>query len=193
MVRKKVVFSFAVIIVLVLIALIFYFTFPIADKSVVEQKVKRFYELANPGITAEVVATTEQSGLYKMVLKVSSIRGISFLELWATKDGKLLTQNLILVEESLTQLQNLKNFVDCLDSNGVRIFGQSNQSASLLQLNLLGTFSPKLFVACEGANLQACLDIGIREIPSIVYGNTSYPGVKDISWFEIITGCKLGS
>ncbi|MFH1623066.1 MAG: hypothetical protein ABIA12_00900, partial [Candidatus Aenigmatarchaeota archaeon] len=113
------------------------------SKEAIEANVKELYELAIPGTTIEVIATTEQNGMYKIVMKASDTSGTSYREVYATRDGKLTTESMILVDESIVQMKKLKGFVDCLDEKGVRIAGINNQTATLLQLNLLGTYSPK--------------------------------------------------
>lgn len=162
------------------------------SKEEVAEEVKELYELANPGTQVEIAAILEESGLYKLILKSTGPAGITYREAYVTKDGKLLTENIILVEEFTNQIQMFKDFVDCLDEKGLRIYGLNNSTATLLQLNILGRYSGKLYVSCDGANLQTCLNIGIQQIPSVVYNNNVYPGVKTIDWFAQQTGCKFG-
>jgi len=91
----------------------------------------------------------------------------------------------------------MKNFVDCLYNKGLRVYGatQTNNtainSATLLQLNILGRYSPKIYVSCDGDNLQTCIQIGLQALPSIVYNNTAYPGVYSAEYLANLTGCKL--
>lgn len=160
------------------------------SKEEVGKKIKSLYELANPGASIEVVTVTEQSGIYKIVLKARDLTGTTYHEVYVTKDGKLLTEGVILVEESIAQMERLRKFVDCLDGKGVRIYGMSNHTASLLQLNILGRYSLKLFVACD-INIQSCLAANVTEVPSVVVDKSVYPGVKTIDWFENIAGCKF--
>jgi hypothetical protein len=112
-------------------------------------------------------------------------------EVYATKDGKLVTESLIFVEKSIQQIESLKNFVDCLDKESVRIYGISNHTATLLQLNVLGIYSGKLYVACDGAFVSRCVDAGVQQVPSVVVGKSVSPGVKTLDWFEQQTKCKL--
>lgn len=161
------------------------------SKDAVAADVKNLYELANPGSVVGVVATTEENGMYKIVLRITSSSDTTYPEIYATKDGKLLTTSMILVDESISQMTKLRDFVDCLDSKGVRIAGISNQTATLLQLNVLGTYSPKLFVDCS-ANLDACVAANVTQVPSVVIGQYVIPGVQSTDWFERVTGCALG-
>ncbi len=173
-----------------------------ADAGSIESDVKALYELANPGTIAEVISTKEESGLYKIAVKITNLDGTSNLaEAWVTKDGKLLTQSVVFVKESVSQMRNLRGFVDCLDSKGVRIIGFLNQTvagpdivqATFQQLNTLGSFSPKIYVPCDTSdqNFQLCLNIS-TSFPAIVYNNNVDPGVKTVEQLKTISGCALG-
>lgn len=159
-------------------------------KSEVSNKLKNLYELANPGTKIEVLTLTEQSGLYKGLLKATGTTGTNYIEVYVTKDGKLLTQNVIFVEQSIEQIRRLKNFVDCLGSKNVKIFGLSNDTVTLLQLNILGVYSTKLFVPCDGEMISNCISAKVEKVPSVVFAGRVEPGVKSIEWFEAATGCK---
>jgi hypothetical protein len=160
-------------------------------KQSIGEKIKELYEIANPGVSFEIINIEETSGIYKIVLKAISPLGITYREAYVTKDGKLLTEGVIFVETSIQQIQAYKDFVDCLDSKGVKIYGISNQTATLLQLNLLGRYSGKLYVSCDGVNIKRCTDANVQQVPSVVYRGSVYPGVQNIEWFEDLTGCKL--
>jgi hypothetical protein len=112
-------------------------------KSEVSKKIESLYELANPGTNVEVLTLSEESGLYKALLKVVSPTGTNYAEVYVTKDGKILVQNVIFVEQATEQIKKLKDFVDCLDSKKLKIYGVLNQTenpqgatATLLQLNI---------------------------------------------------------
>jgi len=160
-------------------------------KSEVGKKIKNLYELANPGTTVEILTLTEESGLYKAVLRASGVGGTNYAEVYVSKDGKLLTQNVILVEQSIEQIKKLKDFADCLDGKGVKIYGISNHTATLLQFNILGIYSAKLYVSCDGALVQNCISANVTQVPSVVFGGRIEPGVKTVEWFEQATGCKF--
>jgi len=162
------------------------------------ESVKALYELANPGTTFEITAVTESSGVYKVLLKSVGTSGTNYNAVYITKDGKLLSPSVILVENSTAQLSKTKGFVDCLNEKNVRIFGVLNDSFSpqgaattSLQLQALGIYSGKIYISCDGANLQSCITLGISEVPSVLYDNTLYPGARDIPWFEQLSGCKF--
>ena len=167
-------------------------------KSEVSKRIKTLYELANPGTNVEVLTLKEESGLYKAFIKAVSTTGTNYAEIYVTKDGKLLTQNMILVEQSIEQMKRLKNFVDCLDSKNVKIFGVLNQTenpqgatATFLQLNILGVYSSKLYISCDGRFVQNCISANVTQVPSVVFAGRIEPGVKTIEWFESATGCKF--
>ncbi|MCK4555220.1 MAG: hypothetical protein KAT83_01310 [Candidatus Aenigmarchaeota archaeon] len=162
------------------------------------EKVKTLYELVTPGTAFEVLSVNEESGMYKVALKIVAASGTSFSEVYVTKDGKLLSEGMVMVEKSTEEIGAAKNFVDCLYDNGLRIYGVLNQSFSAeaasmtsMQLQTLGMYSGKLYVSCDGQFLQGCVDLGLQQVPSVVYNNTAYNGVKDVAWLEQATGCKL--
>lgn len=160
-----------------------------ATKQRVGEKVKNLYELANPGSTFSVISISEESGIYKIILKANTPFGTTYREAYVTKDGELLTEGVIFVGKSIEQIAAYKEFVDCLDSKGLKIYGISNQTATLLQLNMLGRYSSKIFVSCDDP--KPCQDLGITQVPSIAYKGEIYPGVQSLNWFETKTGCKL--
>ena len=192
----------AVAAVLLLVVALFalgYVSFSLSlPKSEVSKKIESLYELANPGTNVEVLSLSEESGLYKALLKVVSPTGTNYAEVYVTKDGKILVQNVILVEQATEQIKKLKDFVDCLDSKKLKIYGVLNQTenpqgatATLLQLNILGVYSSKLYVSCDGSFVQNCISAGVTQVPSVVFGGRIEPGVKTIEWFESATGCKF--
>jgi hypothetical protein len=158
-------------------------------KAKIGEKVKSLYELANPGSTFSIISINEESGIYKVVLRADTPFGTTYREAYVTKDGELLTEGVIFVSKSMEQIAAYKDFVDCLDSKGVKIYGISNQTATLLQLNTLGRYSTKIFVSCDDP--KPCQDAGVTQVPSVVYKGEIFPGVQSISWFETKTGCKL--
>ncbi len=162
------------------------------------ESVKKLYELANPGTSFEVVAVTETSGVYKVLLKSISSSGTVYSDVYVTKDGKFLSPSVILIENSTEQLLKTKGFIDCLYDKDVRIFGILNNTlfpegaaATGLQLQALGMYSGKIYVSCDEPNIQNCIKLGVSQVPSVLYNNTLYPGARDILWFEQLSGCKF--
>ncbi len=192
--RKSLVVGIIFLILAIVGVAFLYFYVPSGgvSQSSIEQQVANFYELANPGATAQVVAVDQESGVYHMIVKLVSSQGTNFAEVWVTTDGKFLTANPVLLQQSVTNLKSLANFVNCLNSKNLKIYGTSNSTGTQLQLNILGTFSPEIFSPCDN-NIQACVDARVRWNPTIAYGNSSYPGPQPLSFFENITGCQLTS
>ncbi|MFH7880693.1 MAG: hypothetical protein QXI09_01660 [Candidatus Aenigmatarchaeota archaeon] len=166
------------------------------EKEVVE-KVRKLYEIANPGSTVEVVSIKEEGNLYKLLLKISMFGGTNYLETYVTKDGKYLSENVIFVKESIERMEKMKKFVDCLFDKNVRIFGAMNtnvseiNTATQLQLNILGRYSGKIYVSCDGDAIQQCINIGLTSLPALVYQNQAYYGVFTAEAIANLTGCKL--
>ncbi|MEM7827036.1 MAG: hypothetical protein QXQ40_02320 [Candidatus Aenigmatarchaeota archaeon] len=193
---KKFVISIAIVII-ALAFLLFAFsatgmlTLYTHSKQEVINKIKNIFELSNPGTTIEILSINEESGLYKFILKARSINGVNYMEVYATKDGKLLIENVVPIESSLERMKKLNSLADCLYEKGVRIYGLSNDTGTLLQLNVLGRNSAKLFVLCDGDMLQQCMSIGIKEVPSVVINETIYTGAKAPEWLAQQAGCKI--
>ncbi len=191
MAKKKVALG-SLVIAVTIVALLFYlYMFPTTPTSEIEEKVKNLYELANPGSSAEIISINEESGVYKVVVKIITAAGTTYREAYVTKDGKMLTESMIFIEQSIERINAFKNFTDCLRNNNVRIYGITNDTATLLQLNLLGRYSTQLFVPCDGNLVNYCISANVSQIPSVVINGKVYPGVKDISWFEQNTNCRF--
>ena len=157
----------------------------------IKRNVEDLYELANPGTTAEVVAINLEGSLFKVLVKLTTPAQTRYVEAWISLDGSLLTQNVILVKESVEKMSRLREFVNCLDQKNLKIYGITNHTTTLLQLNLLGSYSPKLFIACDGELVQNCIQANVSVIPSIVFEGKVYPGLKDINWLENLTKCHF--
>jgi hypothetical protein len=102
-----------------------------------------------------------------------------------------MTNTLIDLQAYRLRLAKEKDFVSCLFNKGVRIVGLSNNSASILQVQALGTFGSMLYFDCSGDNLKVCQDIGVKSLPSVIYNNTIYEGLKAADWFVTATGCTI--
>jgi len=170
----------------------------LSSEKVVSEKVKTLYELANPGTKITVESIKERDGIFHLILKAQSVTGVSYREVFVTKDGKLLTEGVIYVENSTRSIKAFKEFVDCLYDKGLRIYGVLNRTqnpqgavATYLQLNLLGRYSGKLFVDCDGLNVVNCIKANVTQVPSVVYKGKIYSGVKTASFLESLTGCKI--
>jgi len=194
--QNSIVFILGLLVGLVIFSF-FEFILPMLQKPSIAENIRKLYELALPGSSVSVESINDFGNLYKILLRVSNQQSTNYLEVYASKDGKYVTENVIYVKESTQQIEKMKNFVDCLFNKGLRVYGatQTNNtainSATFLQLNVLGRYSPKLYVSCDGDNLQTCIRIGLQALPSIVYNNTAYPGVYSVEYLANLTGCKL--
>jgi lipopolysaccharide export LptBFGC system permease protein LptF len=194
--QNSIVFILGLLVGLIIFSF-FEFILPMLQKPSIAENIRKLYELALPGSSVSVESINDFGNLYKILLRVSNQQGTNYLEVYASKDGKYVTENVIYVKESTQQIEKMKNFVDCLYNKGLRVYGatQTNNtainSATLLQLNILGRYSPKIYVSCDGVNLQACIQIGLQALPSIVYNNAAYPGVYSAEYLANLTGCKL--
>jgi len=159
----------------------------------VSSNVENLYELVNPGVDISVVKVDQVSGLYKVLFKIVDVAGgTTFREAYISQDGKLLTENMIIVESSISQLTRVRNFIDCLADKNVRIAGISNHTATLVQFNGLGgSYATKLYLSCDGEQAEQCVNAGITQVPAVVFEGKGYPGLQPIEFFENLTACKF--
>jgi hypothetical protein len=155
-------------------------------------KVVKVYELLSEG-KVEVMKTTEESGLYRVVLRVTTANGDSLQEVYVSKDGSIITDKVIRTDDYQVRLEKEKAFADCLKEKKLLVFGQSNEQNTVNQLMILGNYGYKVYVDCTGANLQACQQLGITQIPTIALESKVYTGVHDLAWFEQTTGCNMSA
>ncbi|MEM5875611.1 MAG: hypothetical protein QXW01_03165 [Candidatus Aenigmatarchaeota archaeon] len=173
------------------------FGLPLIQKNKVAEDVRKLYEIANPGSSVEIVSIKEEGNLYKILLRINIFGGTNYLETYVTKDGRYLSENVIFVRESIDRIERMKKFIDCLFDKNVRIFGAMNtnvseiNTATQLQLNILGRYSGKIYVSCDGDAIQQCINIGLTSLPALVYQNQAYYGVFTAEAIANLTGCKL--
>jgi len=161
----------------------------------VAKEVEKFYSLSLPGTIVSVESIRRDGDFFKVLVKVFDGMNTRYIEAWVSRDGKILSETVIYLKDSIESLQKYKNFVECLNSKNVRIFGILNASfdplgtqLTLQQLGLLGRYSYQLFASCE---VYDCESLGIQAIPAIVYNNQTFYGVRDVNWFVNLTGCKI--
>jgi len=161
--------------------------------SEVSKKVKDLYELAF-GTNVEIISVTEENNMYRVVAQATdSIGQKSVIEVYMSQDGKLLSDKIIKLDEFTANLMKQSDFIDCLDKKGLKVYGINTDNVTQVQLGyVLGgsRFLNKIFVDCD-ASIKQCLDNGIKVVPTIVYENKTYEGLKTLDWFENKTGCKF--
>jgi len=191
MIKKEKIYIVVIVILAIAIAYVFLqSTITTGSQQQALNKLTDVYKLITEA-DVEVLSVEEVSGVYKVLLRLRGTLGDSLEEIYVTKDGNLITDKIIDTEDYKTRLESQKEFIECLKEKNLLVFGQSNEPNTIQQLQLLGNFAYKIYVDCVGANLEACQQLGIQEIPSVVYEGKSYAGVKNIDWFESLTGCGL--
>jgi hypothetical protein len=140
---------------------------------------------------AEVVSVKEESGLYKITMKITQRNGQAALQdIYVTKDGTLISDKMINTQDYGRQLEREKNFTDCLIAKNVVVAGLSNDANTLSQIQILGNFGYKVFFDCS-ANQQICQSAGITKAPTTVIGNQTFEGIQPVSFYTQATGCTL--
>jgi hypothetical protein len=163
------------------------------SNSEVSKKVKDLYDLAF-GTNIDVISVTEESNMFRVVAKsTDSLGKTSVIEAYMSQDGKLVSDRVIKLDEFTSNLMDQRDFIDCLDKKGLRVYGLNTDNITQVQLGyVLGgsRFLDKIFVDCD-VSVKKCMDNGIKVVPTVVYGNKTYEGLKAVEWFENITGCKF--
>lgn len=191
--RKDMVY---IVIILVLAAILaFSFlqnTLISSSQQKVLENIGEAYELLTES-DVEVLNVKDEGYLYRILLRLKITGGDVLREVYATKDGRFYSEagNVIEVSGFMDMLSKEKGFAECLGSKGFIVFGQKSEPSTLQQLLEIGNFANRVYVDCVGANLQACQQLGIQQIPTIVYNRMNYTGVKTRGWIESLTGCKV--
>jgi hypothetical protein len=155
------------------------------------QKIKDIYKILTDK-DAEILSVNAESGIYHVVLRTTDLTGASVIQdIFVTEDGKFITDKLLDAERYKTSLSNNKDFITCLSGKGLRVVGQSTNNYTLAQMQLLGSFGYRIYFDCVGDNIQTCQQLGIKTVPSVIYNQTLYEGIKPVEWFEQATGCTL--
>jgi hypothetical protein len=175
MAKREIGYIVVIVILLVVIAVMFLQNVVITgSQQQALDKLTAVYELISEA-EVEVLSVEEVSGVYKVLLRLKGTMGDTLEEVYITKDGSLITDKIIDTEDYKTILENQKAFAECLKEKNLLLFGQSNEPNTIQQLQIL----------------EACQQLGIEQIPSVVYDSKIYTGVKNIDWFESLTGCQL--
>ena len=189
--RKEMVYIGIIVVLVIVLAFMFLQnTITLGSQKKALDSVEGVYKMLTES-EVEVLSVKDEGYVYRLLIRLKLRDGDVIRELYVTKDGKFLTENIMDVPETMTRLGKEKDFAECLSSKGLIIFGQKSEPNTLQQLLVIGNYANKIYVDCTEANLQACQQLGIKEIPSIVYNNQIYTGVKSLEWIESLSGCKF--
>ena len=162
-----------------------------ASQQSVSDVVKSIYELRFES-PAEILRVDQANGLYKVVVRFTDQTGAQQTQdVYLTRDGKLLTTSLLLTDNYRLFLSAEKGLIECMQTKGLRIFGKTDDTATIQQMQALGDYSYKLFVPCDGANEATCNGLGITRYPTAVYNNTGYSNSYTAQFFSELTGCGV--
>jgi len=189
--ERKDIFYICIILILViaLASILLQNTLTASSQKYVLDRMEGVYRMLTES-DVEVVSVRDEGYVYKILIRLKLKTGDVIKELYATKDGKFFSENVMDVSDTMKRLEREKDFAECLRAKGFLIFGQKNEPNTLQQLLAIGNYANKVYVDCVGANLQACQQLGIKTIPTIVYNRMNYTGVKTRQWIETLTGCK---
>ena len=188
-----------IIVVLVLVIVyVFVRPTPQANQNMISEQdaantIRGIYELQYES-PANITNVENLSGIYKVTVLFTDFNGNrTTQDIFITTDGKLITDRFIIADNYRIFLLNQKKFVECMRDRGLRILGKSNDTATLQQLQILGTYSYKLFVSCDGTSETACTNLGVTRYPTAVYNSTGYSNIYTADVFSQLTGCNLTS
>lgn len=196
--NKKIIFSIGIIIGILASTSFFVLTdlsgFS-SDAESIASELGETYEMANPNIDYNVLNINQRNGLYEIIFETGSG---THQTVYTTKDGELMAQGIVQIEQFRENIQNRIDFFNCLRDENVRIFGalqtqnQDIVQSTQLQIETLGGIQhmEDIYYECGGDNIEQCMEIGVEEVPSVEYQGEFYDGVHDFEWFEEITGCS---
>ena len=179
----------AIVILVVIAVILIYNSYMSAGGGKAVSTVSDIFGLLTDA-NAEVLSVKEEApGLFKVVVRTGGTGGsVNAQEIYVTGDGSFILTNVVKVDDYRKSLETDKSFSQCLFDKGLRVLGLGNESSSVLQAQLLGTFGSRIFVDCSG-NVQACQQLGVTTFPTTVYNNSGYPGVQPLQVFTQMTGC----
>ena len=187
--KNTTVYKAAIFILAIIVVVLFYNFYAPSGTGNAVKSVEDVFSLLTDG-KAEILAAKEEAfGLVKVTVKTGTTgSNINAQEVYVTLDGSMITTSVVKVDDYKRSLEADKAFAQCLFDSGIRVFGLLNESASVLQTQILGTFGSRVFVDCSG-NVEACLQLGVGQFPTTIYNGSGYPGIRPLQAFTQLTGC----
>ena len=189
--REMVYIGVILVLVVILAFMLLQNTIIAGSQKQVLDSVENVYETLTES-DVEVLSVKDEGYVYRVLLRLKLTGGDVIEEIYATKDGRFFSEagNVVEVSSFMERLSKERDFADCLKARGFIVFGLKSQPETLQQRLVIGNFVNKVYVDCVGANLEACVQLGIQEVPTIVYDRMNYTGVKTREWVESLTGCE---
>jgi len=159
--------------------------------------------LLSEGVTASLMSVVEESGLYRIHLKISDQEYDSYI----SKDGLILfPQNWVKLEPQKEESPEeespavdtviLESLAKCLTEKGFKFYGSSSCGWCNKEKDLFGDAVQYLpYVECtspDGQMTQACKDANIESFPTwILPDGTKSSGFKTLEELSQLSGCSL--
>lgn len=143
------------------------------------------------GESLELVNVETESGLYKIDLRTSENTLSTF---HITKDGKMFSNAMQDIDEMNNVLNAQQEFYTCLEENNVVLYGNMEEQATVLQIQLLGGGNGLQDIyrdVSDEENLQEAQSRGVESVPAFYLGGNTLEGVQQIEQVEEFTGCNL--
>ncbi|MFO7968301.1 MAG: protein disulfide isomerase family protein [Archaeoglobaceae archaeon] len=158
--------------------------------------------LVEPGTKASAVSVEERTYVYEVLTEYQGKQQPVHI----SKDGRYLlfeplnTSEELQMEtpvptETATQppysTEELQQFVDCLEQEGMKIYGAETCGYCQDLVNMLGGYDvvDSIYVECT-ENQQLCQEKGIEVYPTIIIDGSEYQGARSYQAFSQATGCQ---
>lgn len=160
--------------------------------------------LVQPGTKATPVSVEDAGSVYRVTTLYQGQR----IPVYITKDGTYLFLTAIntsqqLPVETLTptstptpapqiKAEDLKQFINCLNSSGFKIYGATWCGYCKQLVEMLGGYDmvKPIYVECT-VEKEECAKADIRAYPTIMINGTRYQGDRTFEAFSRATGCPV--
>ena len=149
------------------------------------------------GVTASLLDVVEESGIYKIHLKIAETEYESYI----TKDGNLLFSSAfnleayeVKEEEPREEVSSLEDFAKCLTSSGAKFYGAYWCGACNSQKEFFGEAAQFLpYIECSDQDrnmLPVCQKANITDYPTWEFNGEKSTGVKSFEQLAELSGCS---
>lgn len=143
-----------------------------------------------------LVKVDEKSGLYRVRVENPSSQLQTY---YVTRDGSLFTNTVTNLNRVNSLLNAQDEFASCLANRDVRLYGNSSQRATVLQVQLLSQAMGSRNVNSiyrnvnNPQNLRQAAQLGITTVPSMYYNGSTLDGVNNLNRIQQFTGCSFNT
>lgn len=162
-----------------------------------QNKIEEVYQLYL-GEKPNIEKKKELKNFYKFSISLNQSNGTEKIydTLFLTKDGKYLVEDPLARKNYIESLKTRSEFIQCLKNNELVIYGKNKTPEVQYQINILkGSLHTsqidKIYKEMDKRIKRRLLSRNITRIPAYKVNDKYYSGIKQINWFEEMTGCRL--